>query len=139
MNKGLLTNNSNEWETPTDLFNELNAKYHFGLDACATKENALCDKFFTIKENALWQDWSGFGNVFMNPPYGRHIKDFIRKAYEESKKGIIVVCLIPARTETAWFHDYCLPFGEIEFIRGRLRFSGSKINAPFPSMIVIFQ
>lgn len=138
INTGMLSSNSDEWETPKDLFAELNTKYKFGLDACATIKNALCAAHFTVKENALQQDWSGYGNVFMNPPYGRVIKDFVLKAYEESKKGITVVCLLPARTETAWFHDYCLPFGEIKFLRGRLRFSGSKVNAPFPSMIVVF-
>ena len=78
--------------------------------------------------------------MWLNPPYGRQIGKWVQKAYEESRKpGTVVVCLIPARTDTAWFHDYCLPYGRIEFIRGRVRFGGSQYDAPFPSMVVVFK
>lgn len=130
---------SNEWTTPQHLFDELNREYHFTLDPCATHENAKCEKYFTEKENGLLQDWSD-DVVFMNPPYGREIKHWIKKAYEESLNGAIVVCLIPARTDTTYWHDYI--FGkafDIRFLKGRLKFGGSKNSAPFPSAIVIYE
>lgn len=137
MNPGLFSSNSDEWETPQELFNELNKEFNFRFDPCATHENAKCD-FYKIKEgNGLSVDWTGYRSIFMNPPYGRQIGTWIRKAYEESQKGCLVVCLLPARTDTRWFHNYCLK-GEIRWIKGRLKFSGMKNSAPFPSMIVIF-
>ena len=135
---GMMTSNSGEWETPQDLFNRLNAKYNFTLDPCATAQNAKCDKYFTKEENGLIQSWMG-ETVFMNPPYGRQITKWVKKAFEEWwKNRITVVCLLPARTDTDWFHAYCLK-GKIEWIRGRLKFSNNKWNAPFPSMLVIFR
>lgn len=131
---------SDEWETPQDFFDKMNARFDFDLDVCATAENAKCEKFFTIEDNALMQNWSASGKTaWMNPPYGKQLKYWVRKAWEESTQGMVVVCLIPARTDLGWFHDYCLKYGKVEFVRGRLKFSGSKINAPFPSMIVIFE
>ncbi|MCE4993003.1 DNA N-6-adenine-methyltransferase [Staphylococcus haemolyticus] len=130
---------SNEWTTPQYLFDELNREYHFTLDPCATYENAKCEKYFTEKENGLLQDWSD-DVVFMNPPYGREIKHWIKKAYEESLNGAIVVCLIPARTDTTYWHDYI--FGkafDIRFLKGRLKFGDSKNSAPFPSAIVVYR
>ena len=126
-----------EWETPQDIFDELDAIFHFTLDVCATPENTKCDKFYTKEQDGLKQKWGG--NVcWMNPPYGRGIKEWIRKAYLISlRPDTQVVCLLPARTDTRWFHDYCVK-GIIWFIRGRLKFGGSKNSAPFPSMIVIF-
>lgn len=130
---------TNEWATPQHLFDELYKEFNFTLDPCATHENAKCEKYFTEKENGLLQDWSD-DVVFMNPPYGREIKHWIKKAYEESLKGAIVVCLIPARTDTMYWHDYI--FGkafDIRFLRGRLKFGDSKNSAPFPSAIVIYK
>jgi len=127
---------TNEWSTPQALFDKLNERFHFNLDPCASKENAKCKEYFTKEDDGLNQDWHG--TVFMNPPYGREIGKWVKKAYEESKKGCKVVCLLPARTDTKWFHDYCYPDKWIEFIRGRIKFSGYKYNAPFPSMIVVF-
>lgn len=137
INKGLFSSKYSDWETPQKLFNELNDEFHFTLDPCATDLNHKCKKYFTIKENGLIQDWSK-DIVFMNPPYGREIKKWIKKAYEESLKGAIVVCLIPSRTDTSYWHEYCMK-GEIRFIRGRLKFSNSKNSAPFPSAIIIFR
>ncbi len=74
----------------------------------------------------------------MNPPYGREIKKWMEKAYLESTKGAVVVCLVPARTDTAWWHDYAM-LGKVRFIRGRLKFSGAKHSAPFPSAVVVFR
>jgi|TARA_Y100001951_G_C11129737_1_gene177547 phage N-6-adenine-methyltransferase len=127
---------TNHWSTPNELFNTLNKEFEFTLDPCATKENAKCKKYYTKKENGLIQDWSN-EIVFMNPPYGREIKHWIQKAYEESLKGAIVVCLVPARTDTIYWHNYCLK-GKVRFIKGRLKFGNSKNSAPFPSAIVVF-
>lgn len=122
------------WPTPIDLFNALNQKYGFTLDPCATKNNAKCARFFTEEQNGLIHKWDG-ERVFMNPPYGRKIGQWVKKAYETNG---LVVCLLPARTDTKWFHDYCLK-GKIEFLKGRLKFGNSKNSAPFPSMLVIFE
>lgn len=128
---------SNEWSTPGPLFYQLDSIHDFTLDPCCTEHNHLCDKFFTEEDNGLVQDWSE-DRVFMNPPYGREIGKWIKKAYEESLKGALVVCLIPSRTDTSYWHDFVMK-GEITFIRGRVKFGGSKGNAPFPSAIVIFK
>lgn len=126
------------WETPQKLFDALDSKYHFTLDPCALPENAKCEKYFTPEDDGLSQNWGG-QRVFCNPPYGRELGAWVKKAYEESRKpDTVVVMLIPARTDVAWFHDYVLPHGEIEFLRGRLKFGGSKTSAPFPSMLVVF-
>lgn len=124
--------------TPQPLFDRLDAKYHFTLDPCATAENAKCKRYFTMADDGLKQSWAN-ERVFMNPPYGRGIKAWIAKAYESSVHGATVVCLLPARTDTVWFHEYCLNHGEVEFIPRRLKFAGHKHNAPLPSMIVVFK
>ena len=129
---------SNEWATPQQTFDELNEEFGFTLDPCATHYNYKCDKYFTIESNGLRQDWSN-EIVFMNPPYGRGISKWIKKAYEESLKGALVVCLIPARTDTIYWHEYIFPYAEVRFIKGRLKFGNSKHNAPFPSAVVIFK
>jgi len=137
ISQGLFSSATDEWETPQDLFDELNAEFSFTVDVCALPINAKCSRFFTPEQDGLIQEWS-LETCWMNPPYGRQIGKWIRKAYEESQKGATVVCLLPARTDTAWWHDYCVK-GEIRFIRGRLKFGGSKNSAPFPSAIVIFR
>lgn len=124
------------WETPQDFYDRLNNEFHFDVDVCANHENAKCKRYFTEEENGLLQKWTGV--VFMNPPYGREIADWIRKAYESAQEGATVVCLIPSRTDAGWWHDYCMK-GEIRFVRGRLKFGGSEWNAPFPSAVVIFR
>ena len=128
-----------EWATPQDVFDYLDDHLGpFDLDVCATLENAKCARYFTKETNGLSQDWGG-SSCWMNPPYGRQIKEWVRKAYLSSlKPNTHVVCLLPARTDTRWFHDYCVK-GEIWFIRGRLKFGGAKTGAPFPSMVVIFR
>ena len=128
---------TNEWSTPQDLFDRLNDKWHFELDVCATPGNAKCARYFTAAEDGLSQPWAPY-MCWMNPPYGRAIKHWVKKAYEEGLKGATVVCLIPSRTDTAYWHDYVMKATEIRFIRGRLKFGGSKDSAPFPSAIVIF-
>lgn len=129
---------SNEWATPQNLFDELNDEFNFTLDPCATDENAKCSKYFTIEDDGLSKDWSK-DVVFMNPPYGREIKKWIKKAYEESLNGATVVCLIPARTDTTYWHDFIFDKADdIRFLRGRLKFGNSKNSAPFPSAIVVY-
>ena len=133
--KLFFSSKTHHWSTPNELFNTLNKEFEFTLDPCATKKNAKCKKYYTKKENGLIQDWSN-EIVFMNHPYGREIKNWIQKAYEESLKGAIVVCLVPARTDTIYWHNYCLK-GKVRFIKGRLKFS-NKDPAPFPSALVVF-
>lgn len=127
------------WATPQDFFDKLNAEFHFTLDPCACPDNAKCAKFYTKHDDGLSQNWSG-ETVFCNPPYGRSICDWVKKCYEESRKsGTVVVALIPARTDTRYFHEFIYRKAkEIRFIRGRLKFGGAKNSAPFPSMVVIF-
>ena len=137
MNKELMFSSAKcEWETPQDLFDKLNQEFKFTLDVCALPENAKCDQFYTPEDDGLLQPWDGV--CWMNPPYGRTIRHWVEKAYTSSLMGATVVCLLPARTDTRWFHDFCTK-GEIRFIKGRLKFGGHKNNAPFPSMIVIFK
>lgn len=129
---------SNEWTTPNDLYSKLDRVFNFTLDPCATHENHKCDKYFTIEDNGLFQSWEN-ESVFMNPPYAREIKDWIAKAYKESLNGAIVVCLVPARTDTRYWHDYIFPYAEnIIYLKGRLKFGEGTNSAPFPSAIVIF-
>lgn len=125
-----------EWATPQPFFDELNAEFSFTLDPCATAANAKCAKYFTKAQDGLAQDWSK-DVVFMNPPYGREIGDWMRKAYESYLDGATVVCLVPARTDTRWWHDYAVK-GKVRFVRGRLKFGGATNSAPFPSAVVIF-
>ncbi len=125
------------WETPQALFDKLSEEFGFTLDPCCTHETAKCKKHFTIEEDGLKQDWSD-DVVFMNPPYGREIVAWMKKAYITAGYGTTVVCLVPSRTDTGWWHDYVM-MGEVRFLRGRLRFSGAKNNAPFPSAVVIFR
>lgn len=134
--KPLMSSESTEWETPDDFFTEMNTLYGaFTADVCATPENAKCPVYYTKDTNGLTQSWSGI--CWMNPPYGREIKGWMKKAYNESLRGVRVVCLVPARTDTVWWHDYAIK-GQITFIKGRLKFKGAKHSAPFPSAVVVF-
>ena len=136
-NKVHFSSTTVEWSTPQGVFNNLDDEFGFTLDPCATHENAKCKKYFTQAEDGLKQDW-GTEKVFMNPPYGRVIGGWMKKAYESSLNGATVVCLIPARTDTRWFHEYAIK-GEVRAIKGRLKFGDAKNSAPFPSAIVIFR
>lgn len=124
------------WYTPEDFYQKYNSVYNFETDVCATDENAKCEKYFTEEIDGLSQKWEGV--CWMNPPYGRTISKWMKKAYESSLEGATVVCLVPARTDTNWWHDYAMK-GSIEFIKGRLKFGGSKNSAPFPSAVVVFK
>lgn len=144
MNAALLSSEKMDWCTPIDFFNKLNDEFHFVLDVAATDETAKCKDYFTPKTDGLKQSWKRTdGAVFCNPPYGREIKHWVKKAYEESKKhDTTIVLLIPARTDTIYFHDYIYKHAEIRFIRGRLKFTDENgigtDPAPFPSMLVIY-
>ncbi len=136
VSKVLFSSQKTQWETPGWLFNELDREFGFNLDVCATEENAKCAMYFSPEDDGLSQDWMGL-TCFMNPPYGRGIGEWIKKAYEENLKGATVVCLLPARTDTRWFHNYIYGKAEIRFLRGRLKFVGAKNSAPFPSMVTV--
>jgi site-specific DNA-methyltransferase (adenine-specific) len=131
-----LSSKSNDWVTPQYIFNELDKEFRFTLDPCASEENAKCDKYYTVDDDGLSQDWSK-DVVFMNPPYGRDLVKWVEKAYNESLNGALVVCLIPSRTDTRYWHNFIFPHAEIRFLKGRLRF-GAGGRSPFPSAIVIF-
>lgn len=132
----MFSSNDMTWETPLELFNELNEEFHFNTDVCAVPETAKCKEYYTPEIDGLKQKWHGV--CWMNPPYGKDIGKWMEKAYMESLNGVIVVCLIPARTDTKYWHNYCFKASEIRFIKGRLRFGNSNNSAPFPSAIVIF-
>ena len=138
VSKTLFTSNSDEWATPQELFDSLNAEFRFNLDACATSENHKTEDYFTQAENGLIQSWGG-RRVFCNPPYSK-IKDWVKKAYYESfTPNTLIVLLIPARTDTQYFQEYIYHRAEIRFISGRLKFGNAKYNAPFPIMLVIYR
>ena len=139
--KALMSSESNEWGTPQALFDKLHAQYDFTLDPCATEGMAKCERYFTEADDGLAQSWQR-ERVYMNPPYGRAIGNWVRKAAEEDAE--LVVCLIPARTDTRYWHDYIFPkAAEIIFIKGRVRFvkHGTELGdaAPFPSALVVFR
>ena len=134
----LYSSASDDWATPQYVFDELDSEFHSDLDPCADDRNHKCALYFTKEQDGIKKSWGGH-RVFCNPPYGKHIREWVRKAYEESRKpDTKVVMLIPARTDTQWFHDYVYGKAEIRFIRGRLKYGGAKNNAPFASMIVVF-
>lgn len=135
----MFSSKTDQWSTPQDFYDKLNDEFHFNLDPCADEFNHKCDMYFTEKDNGLNMNWGGYC-VFCNPPYGRQINKWVEKCYNESKKpNTTVVMLIPARTDTQYFHQYIYnKTKEIRFIKGRLKFGDSKNAAPFPSMIVVF-
>ena len=126
--------------TPQDFYNQLDAEFEFTLDPCASQSSTKCSSFYTADDDGLSKNWEG-QTVFMNPPYGRKIGNWIQKAYEEGEKSNTrVVALIPARTDTKYWHNYCMKATEIRFVKGRLKFGhgNTKNSAPFPSAVVIF-
>lgn len=125
------------WSTPQDFFDKLNAVFCFETDVCALPENAKCSRFYTPEQDGLAQEWTGV--CWMNPPYGRAINAWVEKAYDSAKSnGATIVCLLPARVDTRWWHDYCAK-GEVYFVKGRLKFGDSRDSAPFPSAVVVFR
>lgn len=134
-----LSSKTDNWATPQDFFDKLNEEFHFTLDPCANEENHKCNLFYTKEQDGLTKDWGGHV-VFCNPPYGKEIADWVRYSYEQSQKpNTTVVMLIPARTDTRYFHDYIYGKAEIRFVRGRLKFGDATSAAPFPSMVVVYR
>lgn len=136
MDDVMFSSKSDLWSTPDDFFAELDKEFHFTLDVCATADNAKCDDYYTEAMDGLSLKWDGI--VWCNPPYGRNINKWIKKAINAALGGATVVMLLPARTDTKWFHELVYRRAEIRFVRGRLKFGGSNNAAPFPSMICIF-
>lgn len=149
MNQALLSSKKMDYCTPQDFFDKLNEEFHFTLDAAATDKSAKCPNHYTPKTDGLKNTWNFGGAVFCNPPYGRDIGKWVRKAYQEAQYGITIVLLIPARTDTAYFHDYIFGYAEIRFVRGRIVFvdedgqpcrnkKGKPTVAPFPSAVIVY-
>mgnify|MGYP000875913726 FL=1 len=144
MNKELMFSSKKEdWETPQLFFNELNKKYKFNWDLASSDANAKCVNHFTVGDDSLSQDWSALeGNLWLNPPYGRDLKRWVKKAYESSlNREDVLVMLIPSRTDTSYWHDYIFDKAEIKFIRGRLKFENGGVAsqpAPFPSALIVY-
>lgn len=138
LHAGMFTSALDTWETPESFMDVLRRDYgEFDLDPCCLSSSAKALRYFTPDDDGLAQEWTG--RVFMNPPYGRGIGAWIAKARQSAEAGAIVVCLIPARTDTAWWHDEVMAHAtEVRFVTGRLKFSGSPVNAPFPSAVVVF-
>ncbi|MBD8663048.1 adenine methyltransferase [Rhizobium sp. CFBP 8752] len=129
---------TDDWATPQHVFDKLDAEFGFKLDVCADDDNAKADDYYTVVEDGLVQDWCGFGPVWMNSPYGRTIGKWIKKAYETAQRGHTVVCLLPSRTDTSWWHRYCAKSDDIRFVSGRIAFGDGTGRAPFPSVVVDF-
>ena len=138
INPALFSSATDQWTTPPELFAKMGHRYGpFDLDVCATAGNAKVERFYSPDQDGLQQPWQGV--CWMNPPYGRTIGQWVRKAWESSVEGATVVCLLPARTDTRWWQDYVDPYADVEFLRGRVRFGDATSGAPFPSAIVIFR
>lgn len=136
ISSALYSSKTDMWETPQWLFDELDNEFHFDLDVCATPENAKRERFYTPEQDGLIQPWKGV--CWCNPPYGRGVGNWVEKAARTAYEGGLVVMLLPARTDTKWFHKWVYRRAEIRFIQGRLKFGNSVNSAPFPSMICIF-
>jgi site-specific DNA-methyltransferase (adenine-specific) len=140
-NNGRYNGNGREWATPPEIFDPLHREFGFTLDACATKDNAKVAAFFDEPADGLAQDWTG-QRVWMNPPYGREIYAWTRKARESAERGALVVGLLPASTDLAWWHDDVAGHAEVRFIRGRVRFlTGGPYRASgfFASVVVVWR
>ena len=130
------SSNTDLWSTPQTLFNTLQAEFGFTLDVCANADNAKCLNFFAEEQDGLAQEWTG--TCWCNPPYGREIGKWVKKAYYSAEQGATVVCLLPARTDTAWWHTYVSRATEIRLYKGRLKFGAATNSAPFPSALILF-
>ena len=143
--KVMFSSSKDDWETPDELFNQLDKEFDFDVDLAATKENAKCDFFISPEEDAFKQNWNMINGMiysrlkaWLNPPYGKGIIKWLEKCLEESAKGLTIVVLLPARTDTKWFHKFA-KLTEIRFLPGRLTFKGAPAPAPFPSLLMIFR
>lgn len=134
----MVSSKTNEWYTPHKLFDKLNKDFHFTLDPCATHENAKCEKYYTLSDDGLSKSWKN-EVVFMNPPYGGHTADWLKKAELERHNGATTVCLIVSSTDRSYWHEVVQQADEIWFMRGRVKFGGQKTTAPFASALVVFR
>jgi site-specific DNA-methyltransferase (adenine-specific) len=138
--KGKFDSVRQDWETPVELFNEVNEEFHFTLDVAASEQNKKVERFISQDQDAMTVSW-GTNTCWLNPPYGKgyRLSEWVGKAYKESLTGATTVMLIPARTNTNWFQDYCLKYGEVRFVRGRPKFGGADHGLPQPLCFVIFK
>lgn len=136
LNESLYSSDKMDWETPAFLFQKLNEEFNFTCDVCAVESNAKCDEFYTPEIDGLSQNWHG--TIWMNPPYGREVSKWVKKAHEQSQQGCVCVCLLPVRSDTRWWHDYVMNASEVRLLSKRLSFEGSNNKAPFPVAIVVF-
>ena len=136
LNDSLYSSEKMDWATPQDLFDKLDEEFSFTLDVCAIASNAKCSDFYSPEDNGLLQSWSGV--AWMNPPYGRGIDQWVKKAFESSRENCKCVCLVPVRSDTRWWHDYVMKAAEIRLLTRRLSFEGANNKAPFPAAIVVF-
>lgn len=138
-NEVMFSSKTDEWATPQDLFDKLNEEFHFDLDVCASEYNHKCALYYDRKQDGLKMPWKNH-IIWCNPPYGREIGKWVHAANQEHMtNGTTIVMLLPAWTDTKWFHDDILGWADIRFLKGRLKFGGCKNSAPFPSMLIIFQ
>ena len=137
-NEIMFSSKTDEWSTPQDLFDKLDKEFHFDLDVCANESNHKCALYYDRKQDGLKMPWEGHV-VWCNPPYGREIGKWVKKACNEHMAhGTTIVMLLPARTDTRWFHNHVLGWSTIRFLQGRLKFGDCKNSAPFPSMLAIY-
>lgn len=142
--RGMFSSDSVEWETPQDFFNALDVEFDFTLDAAASSKNTKCRRYYTAEDDGLAQDWS-MERVWINPPYGRGdltgrwVRAAAQRMHNPVRRPEVVVMLVPARTDTQWFHEYVLGKAEIRFVRRRIKFVGAPYNAPFPCLVLVFR
>lgn len=138
MTKGLTSTGNIVAETPKYLFDKISSIFNFSLDVCALPENAKCENYYTPKDDGLSKPWRG--GVWCNPPYGREISSWVKKAYEESQKeyNSFVLMLLPARTDTKWWWEYVQGKATLFFIKGRVKFGDHNVGAPFPSVLALY-
>ena len=138
MTKGLTSTGNIVAETPKYLFDRISSIFNFSLDACALPENTKCESYYTLKDDGLSKPWRG--GVWCNPPYGREISSWVKKAYEESQKeyNSFVLMLLPARTDTKWWWEYVQGKATLFFIKGRVKFGDHNVGAPFPSVLALY-
>lgn len=136
LNASLYSSAKEDWGTPQNLFDQLNREFNFTLDVCASGSNHKCEQYFTREIDGLSQRWCG--TIWMNPPYGRDIVKWVKKAHDESLGGSLCVCLLPVRSDTRWWHNHVMHASEIRLLTRRLTFEGDGNKAPFPAAIVVF-
>ena len=136
--EGTMSSATDRWGTPQALFDRLDGMFHFEVDVCADDTNHKCPVYFTKEIDGLKQDWTRFGSVFMNPPYGKGMDDWMRKIYTTARAGSLCVCVIPCRTDTRWW-EFVMRSSEVWLIKGRLHYNDGEQGAPFPSCVVIYR